>query len=26
VPLAFATCLLGGAQAPLSNRHFKQLS
>jgi hypothetical protein len=22
----FAACLLGGAQAPLSNRHFKQLS
>jgi hypothetical protein len=25
-PRGFATCLLGGAQAPLSNRHFKQLS
>jgi hypothetical protein len=25
-PRDFATCLLGGAQAPLSNRHFKQLS
>jgi hypothetical protein len=25
-PRGFAACLLGGAQAPLSNRHFKQLS
>jgi hypothetical protein len=25
-PQGFAACLLGGAQAPLSNRHFKQLS
>jgi hypothetical protein len=25
-PWGFAACLLGGAQAPLSNRHFKQLS
>jgi hypothetical protein len=25
-PRDFTTCLLGGAQAPLSNRHFKQLS
>jgi hypothetical protein len=24
-PRGFAACLLGGAQAPLSNRHFKQL-
>jgi hypothetical protein len=24
-PRDFAACLLGGAQAPLSNRHFKQL-
>jgi hypothetical protein len=25
-PRGFAACLLGGAQAPLYNRHFKQLS
>jgi hypothetical protein len=25
-PRGFTACLLGGAQAPLSNRHFKQLS
>jgi hypothetical protein len=25
-PQGFAACLLGGAQAPLSNHHFKQLS
>jgi hypothetical protein len=25
-PRGFAACLLGGAQSPLSNRHFKQLS
>jgi hypothetical protein len=25
-PRGFAACLMGGAQAPLSNRHFKQLS
>jgi hypothetical protein len=25
-PRGFAACLLGGAQAPLSNHHFKQLS
>jgi hypothetical protein len=25
-PRGFAACLLGGAQAPLSKRHFKQLS
>jgi hypothetical protein len=25
-PREFAACLLGGTQAPLSNRHFKQLS
>jgi hypothetical protein len=25
-PRGFAACLLGGTQAPLSNRHFKQLS
>jgi hypothetical protein len=25
-PRGFATCLLGGAQVPLSNCHFKQLS
>jgi hypothetical protein len=25
-PRGFAACLLGGAQAPLSNRHFNQLS
>jgi hypothetical protein len=25
-PRGFAACLLGGAQAPLSTRHFKQLS
>jgi hypothetical protein len=25
-PRGFAACLLGGAQAPLSNCHFKQLS
>jgi hypothetical protein len=24
-PRGFAACLLGGAQAPLSNHHFKQL-
>jgi hypothetical protein len=24
-PWGFTACLLGGAQAPLSNRHFKQL-
>jgi hypothetical protein len=25
-PQSFAACVLGGAQAPLSNHHFKQLS
>jgi hypothetical protein len=25
-PRGFAACLLGGAQTPLSNCHFKQLS